>query len=457
MGLSDSAGTGGFHAAYAAHGGGMELNMLHENLGINEKGHLTIAGQDTVTLAERFGTPLMVMDEERIRRNLKIYKDAMEKYFGKGSYPLFASKAFSCKYIYRIAKSENIGIDLVSSGELYTAVSAGFDVKNAFLHGNNKTDFDIEYAIDCGVGHFVVDNLTELDVIDRIAGEKGIIQPILLRLTPGIDPHTHEAITTGRVDSKFGIAIETGQADAAVEYTIKKKNIRLDGFHCHIGSQIFDVKPFCDAAALMIDYISHIKDKLGYETEILNLGGGFGVRYIESQKELDYAEFIKKIAGFINAEIEKSGVRRPVIIMEPGRSIVADSCLTLYTVGGTKKIPGFKNYVSIDGGMTDNPRYALYQSDYTVCLASRMNDKPDFICTVAGRCCESGDLIQENVLLPEPRRGDILSVLVTGAYNYSMASNYNRIPRPEIIAVKGGDAFTIVKRESLSDLTSNDI
>lgn len=431
--------------------------MLHKNLGVNEMGHLTIAGADTVELAKEYGTPLMVMDEERIRRNIRIYKDAMERYFGKGSYPLIASKAFSCKYIYRVASEEKIGIDLVSSGELYTAVSAGFDVSNSFLHGNNKTDADIEYALECGVGHFVVDNMTELDRIDDMARERGAVQPILLRLTPGIDPHTHAAITTGKVDSKFGIAIETGQADEAVKYALSKKNIRLDGFHCHIGSQIFDIKPFCDAARLMIKYMVSLRDGIGYEADILNLGGGIGVKYIESQPEVDYAAFIEKMAEYINAEVASSGIKRPVIIMEPGRSIVADSCLTLYTVGGTKEIPGFKNYVSIDGGMPDNPRYALYQSDYTVCLASRMNEKADFVCTVAGRCCESGDLIQENVALPKPVRGDILAVLVTGAYNYSMASNYNRIPRPAVVAVKDNSSFTVIKRETFEDLARNDV
>lgn len=431
--------------------------MLHKNLGINEKEHLTIAGFDTVSLAEKYGTPLMVMDEERIRRNCRIYKDAMKKYFGEGSYPLFASKAFSCKYIYRIAKEEGIGIDIVSPGELYTALSAGFDVSKSFFHGNNKTDEDIAYGIDSGVGHFVVDNLTELDKIDEYAGKKGVRQPIILRLTPGIDPHTHAAISTGKVDSKFGIPIETGQADRAVVYALGKKNIRLDGFHCHIGSQIFDIKPFCDAAELMIKYITSVRDKTGYEADILNLGGGFGVRYTESQPELDYADFICRIASFIDAEVSRSGIKRPHIIMEPGRSIVADSCLTLYTVGGTKEIEGFRNYVSVDGGMTDNPRYALYQSEYTVCLASRMLDKPDYVCTVAGRCCESGDLLQENVTLPKPVRGDILSVLVTGAYNYSMASNYNRIPRPAVVALKDGEDFAVIKRESFEDLVRNDL
>ncbi|MBR7101152.1 MAG: diaminopimelate decarboxylase [Clostridia bacterium] len=431
--------------------------MLHENLSVNERGHLCIAGRDTVELAEKYGTPLMVMDESRVRRNMRIYNNAMKKYFGEKSFPLFASKSFSCKYIYRIAKEEKMGIDLVSSGELYTALQEDFDVSRAFLHGNNKTDFDINYAMDSGVGYFVVDNLTELDRIDSVACEKGITQKIILRLTPGIDPHTHAAIVTGRVDSKFGIAIETGQADYAVEYTLKKKNVRLCGFHCHIGSQIFDIKTFCDAAEIMIKYISHVKSKFGYGVEVLNLGGGFGVKYIESQPELDYEEFIRLISQFIHNEVERSGIAMPTVVMEPGRSIVADSTLTLYTVGGTKEIPGFKNYVSVDGGMPDNPRYALYQSDYTVCLASNMNKKADFECTVAGRCCESGDLLQENVIIPKPERGDILSVLVTGAYNYSMASNYNRIPRPCVVGIADGKDFTVIRRETFEDLIKNDV
>jgi len=431
--------------------------MLHTNLSVNAENHLTIAGQDTVALAKTYGTPLMVIDENRVRENLRTYRDAMKTYFGGASRPLFASKALSCKYIYRLAKEEGVGIDLVSSGELYTALAAGFDVKEAFFHGNNKTDADIAYAMDNGVGHFVVDNLTELDRIDEEAEARGILQPILLRLSPGIDPHTHAAITTGQVDSKFGIAIETGQADEAVAYTLTKKHIRLDGFHCHIGSQIFEITPFCDAAKLMIAYVSHVKATFGHDTAILNLGGGFGVRYIEGQPILDYADFIRRIAAFIDEEVTRSGIVKPTVLMEPGRSIVADSCLTLYTVGGTKEIPGFKNYVSVDGGMPDNPRYALYQADYTVCLASRMKDTPDFTCTVAGRCCESGDLLQENVTLPKPARGDILAVLVTGAYNYSMASNYNRIPRPAVIAVKDDTVTPVIRRETFADLTRNDM
>lgn len=431
--------------------------MLYDHLSVNERGHLTIAGRDTVALAEAYGTPLMVMDEARIRARFRLYREAMTRWFGGASRPLFASKALSCRYIYRLAQEEGVGIDLVSSGELYTALAAGFDVGQAFFHGNNKTDADITYAMDHGVGWFVVDNLTELDRIEEEAAKRNRVQPILLRLTPGIDPHTHAAITTGQVDSKFGIAIETGQADEAVAYTLAQKHIRLDGFHCHIGSQIFEITPFCDAAKLMIAYVAQVKARFGYEASLLNLGGGFGVRYIESQPQPDYADSIRRIASFIDAEVARSGIRKPTILMEPGRSIVADACVTLYTVGGTKDIPGFKHYVSVDGGMPDNPRYALYQSDYTVCLASRMKDQPDYTCTVAGRCCESGDLLQENVCLPKPKRGDILAVLTTGAYNYSMASNYNRIPRPAVVAIRDGEVIPVIRRESFEDLIRYDL
>lgn len=431
--------------------------MLHDNLSVNEKAHLTIAGTDTVDLAAEYGTPLMIMDENRVRSNMRRYINAMKKHFGHGSHPHFASKAFSSKYIYRLAKEEGMGIDLVSSGELYTALSAGFNLDRACFHGNNKTDFDISYALDSGVGIFVVDNLDELDRIDEIACEKGKMPKIILRLSPGIDPHTHAAVVTGSVDCKFGIAIETGQADEAVKYVLTKKNVVLEGFHAHIGSQIFDITPFCDTAKIMIEYIAHVKEKFGYEANILDLGGGFGVKYVEDHPEIDIEGFIENIAGYVKKEVERTGIKYPQVIMEPGRSIVADTCLTVYTVGGVKKIPGFKNYVSVDGGMSDNPRYALYQSEYTVCLASRMNDTPDFRCTVAGRCCESGDLLQENVLLPEPKRGDTLAVLVTGAYNYSMASNYNRIPRPAVVAVTDNGVIPVIKRETFEDLVKNDL
>lgn len=431
--------------------------MLHNNLNINNKGHLTFANTDTVEMANKYGTPLMLMDENGIRTMCRRYIKAMTEYFGEGSMPLIASKALCFKEIYNIAREEKIGIDLVSCGEMYTALKAGFPMENAFFHGNNKTDWDIEYGIDNNVGYFVVDNYEELDKINEYAGKKGVRQNILLRLTPGIDPHTHVAISTGKVDSKFGTPIETGQADKLIDYTLSLDNITLEGFHCHIGSQIFDIAPFCDTADIMIKYIDHIKEKFNYVINILNLGGGFGVRYVENDPNIDYEKNIKEISLHIKSFADKHGIAMPRIIMEPGRSIVAANGITLYTVGSVKEIPTFKNYVSIDGGMTDNPRYALYQSAYTVIVANKADRKEDYKATIAGRCCESGDLIAENASIVKPVRGDLLAVLVTGAYNYAMASNYNRIPRPPIVMIKNGQDRVVVKRESFEDMAKNDL
>lgn len=430
--------------------------MLHTNLTVNEKGHLTLAGVDTVELAEKYSTPLMIFDEERIREKMRTYKSAMKKYFSESSGPLLASKALCFKKIYKIADDEGIGIDLVSPGELYTAKAAGFPLERAYFHGNNKTDADIELAINSEIGYFIADNREELDAINRIAGEHGIKQKILLRLTPGIDPHTHAAITTGKVDSKFGTAIETGQAFELVKYILTLENIFLEGFHCHIGSQCFEIKPFCDGADIMIMFMAKVRDELGFNTTTLNLGGGFGVRYTEADPHMDIDENIKLIAKHINSTCERFEYVKPKILMEPGRSIVADAGVTLYTVGSVKTITGYKSYISIDGGMTDNPRYALYNSAYTVLNASHAADEPDFTATIAGRCCESGDLIQENVKIKRPERGDKLAVLVTGAYNYSMASNYNRLPRPAVVMIKDGKDSLAVKRESFEDLIKND-
>ncbi len=431
--------------------------MLHENLSVNEKNHLEIADVDTVDLAKKYGTPLYVMDEERIRNNARVYINAMKKYMGEGSRPLFASKACCFKRLYSIIAEEGMATDLVSPGELYTAKMAGFPLESSYFHGNNKTDADIEFAIESGVGHFIADNREELDAISRIAGEKGITQKVILRLTPGIDPHTQAKISTGKVDSKFGTAIETGQAMEIVKYTLSLSNIELEGFHCHIGSQIFEYESFSDAAEIMLRFIKEVKETLGYEVPVLNLGGGFGVRYVEGDPAIDYEANIKGLAGEIKKHCAELGIKQPIILMEPGRSIVADSGLTLYTVGSLKTITGYKSYVSIDGGMPDNPRYALYESDYTVLLANKANDKAEMQATIAGRCCESGDLIQEDVMLPRAERGDIMAVLVTGAYNYSMASNYNRLPRPAVVMVKDKDSYVAVRRETYEDICRNDM
>ncbi len=432
-----------------------EKNLLHDNLSV-EGSTLKFAGYDTVALCKKYGTPLILLDENKIRNRMRTYKNAMEKYFGADSRPLYASKALSFVGIYQIANEEGINTDIVSIGELYTAKRAGFPLKRAFFHGNSKSDFDIEYAIENGIGFFIVDTYDELYAIDKIAKKHNIRQKILLRITPGIDPHTHEAISTGKVDSKFGTAIETGQAMEITKTAISLEGIDLRGFHCHIGSQIFDVKPFCDAADIMIKFIDDVKREADFNCEYLNLGGGFGVRYVQSDPEIDYEDNIRKISEHINTYCAQNELTCPKILMEPGRSIVADSGITLYTVGSVKEITGYKNYVAIDGGMSDNPRYALYGSEYTVLCANRMDSEDSYECTIAGRLCESGDLIQENVKIPKPQRGDNIAVLVTGAYNYSMASNYNRVSRPAVVLLGEKDRLAI-KRESIEDVSRLDI
>lgn len=430
--------------------------MICNNITVKD-GTLNFAGVDTTYLAKKYGTPLYVMDEDKIREKCRIYVSAMKDAFGDNALPLYASKAASFKRMYEIVGEENMGIDVVSSGEIFTALKAGFDLSNAYFHSNNKTDWDIEYAIDNNVGYFVVDNIEEVDAIDIIASSKNKTQKILLRLTPGIDTHTYEAINTGKVDSKFGTAIETGQAIKIVEHTLKKSNIELCGFHCHIGSQVFDSDTFFRGSEIMIEFIAEAKEKLGFVAKQLDLGGGYGVRYVDSDPTIDISDNIHQVAKCIFKKCEELNVEVPKILMEPGRSIVADAGMTLYTVGTVKTIPRYKNYVSIDGGMTDNPRYALYGSQYTAYIANRMDETYDFYCSLVGRCCESGDIIQENIYLPKPKRGDIAAVCTTGAYNFSMASNYNRLPIPAVVMVCGGNDYLAVKRQTLEHMTSNDI
>ena len=433
--------------------------MVCNNIGVNDLGHLTFAGQDTVTLANQYGTPAYLMDEDRIRYNCRLYMDAMKDALGEGSYPLFASKAACFKRIYEIMAEEGMAIDLVSGGEVYTAVKAGFPMERSFFHGNNKTDEDIAFAMDAGVGYFIVDSLFELDAIQAEAEKRGIVQNVLLRLTPGIDPHTYEAVATGKVDSKFGTAIETGQAAELVRDALTLSNIDLVGYHCHVGSQVFDEEGdvYLEAADIMMAFAADMEKTYGVKLQMLNLGGGYGVRYVESDPYVDIPANIRKVAEFVKNLAAELNVPMPKILMEPGLSIVADAGMSLYTVGTVNKIPGYKNYACIDGGMTDNPRYALYESKYTVFLANRMEEEKTFTCDVVGRCCESGDIIQPAVAMPEPDRGDIVAVCTTGAYNYSMASNYNRVPRPPVVMLSQGNSYVAVKRETYADLLLNDI
>lgn len=432
--------------------------MICENLGVNSVGHLTFAGRDTVEMASKYGTPLYLMDEERIRYNCRVYINAMKTHFGADSLPLFASKAASFKHIYEIVREEGMGVDVVSAGEIYTAKNAGFPMDKVYFHGNNKTDFDIEYAIENGVGYFVADSMEEVDAIDEISGKHGVCSKILIRITPGIDPHTYDEVATGKVDSKFGSAIATGAAEKITRYALEKKNIKLMGFHCHVGSQVFDSEVFFKSADIMLKFIAETEEKTGLKTQELDLGGGYGVRYVESDPVIDIAENIALVAKAVKEKCLELGIDVPAIRLEPGRSIVADAGLTLYKAGSVKIIPEYRNYVSVDGGMTDNPRFALYKSDYTVFLANKMDEECDFTCSVVGRCCECGDIIQENVKLPSSvSRGDTVAVLTTGAYNYSMASNYNRIPRPPIVMLDKNKEYVAVKRESLEDLARNDM
>ena len=430
--------------------------MLADNIQTRD-GTLYFAGHNTVQLAQKYGTPLYLMDETRIRENCRMYLRAFRRHFGENARPLYASKAASFKRMYEIMRSEGMGVDVVSAGEIHTAALAGFPMEQAYFHGNNKTDAEIQYAIGQGVGYFVADNHEELDAINRIAGALGKQQRVLLRLTPGIDPHTYEAVATGKVDSKFGAAIETGQAEALFQCARALPNVTLVGFHCHVGSQVFDEDVFERAGQIMLEFVALLRNRYGFATQQLDLGGGYGVRYCESDKQVDIEQRIGEVASSLKASAAALGIPLPTILMEPGRSIVADAGMTLYTVGTVKRIPGYKNYVSVDGGMTDNPRYALYGSAYTVYAAGRMDEPAVLHCDVVGRCCESGDIIQPKVALPDVRRGDLLAVCTTGAYNYSMASNYNRVARPPVVMLTPERDTLAVRRETLEQLTENDI
>ncbi|MBO5768049.1 MAG: diaminopimelate decarboxylase, partial [Clostridia bacterium] len=418
--------------------------MIHSNISILENGHLAFSNVDVVELAEKYGTPLYIIDENRIRENCRKYKSAVEKYFGKDSLPCFASKALSYKDIYRIIASEGLGADVVSGGELYTALSVDFPADKIYFHGNNKTESEIVYALKSGIGGFIVDNFDELELLNELAGREGSKQQILLRVSPGIDPHTHRAVVTGNVDSKFGVAIETGQAIRFVEAALACENLLLEGIHCHIGSQIFDEYPFTDAAKIMLDFALEVKNKFGLSFAKINLGGGIGVRYVEEDPNIDIDDIMCKIKNELDKLVLERGLDRPVFIFEMGRYICADAGMTVYSVGSVKEIEGYKKYVCIDGGMADNPRYALYESKYTVYNASNANLPRNTVASVAGRCCESGDLIGDNMPIQEFKRGDILAVAVTGAYNHSMSMNYNKLPKPAMVSVNNGSERLVI-------------
>ncbi|MCM1523235.1 MAG: diaminopimelate decarboxylase [Ruminococcus sp.] len=431
--------------------------FVSKNLAVNEKGHLTIGGTDCIDLAKEYGTPLYVMDEELLRENCRSFKNSIDKYYGGKGLVCYASKSFCCKAMCRIAMEEGIGLDVVSEGELYTALSVGFPAERICFHGNNKTDHELAYAIDSGVGRIIADNIYELERINGIAESSGRTVNIMYRIKPGIDAHTHNFIMTGQIDSKFGFALETGEAFEAVKRALSCSHISLKGLHCHIGSQIFDIDPFVKAAEVMLTFIAKIKDELGYEIEELNLGGGFGIKYTEEDSPVPYDKYMEKVSQKVKEVCGEKNIKTPFILIEPGRSISAPAGITLYTVGGRKVIPDIRTYVSVDGGMCDNPRYALYQSKYDIQAAGKADQPKTDIVTVAGKCCETGDLIGEGMPVQPLEPGDILAVLATGAYNYSMSSNYNRIPKPAVVMVNKGESRIAVKRETLEDIVRNDV
>ena len=433
--------------------------MISDNLTVNQNGELLFAGRSTLELLAKYGSALYVMDEARIRFRMRQYAEAMRAAFGESALPLYASKACSFKELYRIAAAEGIGVDVVSAGEIFTAHSAGFPMERAYFHGNNKTDEEIRLAMEAGVGYFVVDSIEELNALEEAAANAGITQKILLRITPGIDTHTYEAVNTGKVDSKFGNAIETGQAASITALAMDMPHLSLMGFHCHVGSQVFDSDTFFRSADIMLAFIADMQKQYGLITRELDLGGGYGVRYTEEDPTIDISDNIRQVGEHLHAACATLGLEMPALRLEPGRSIVADAGITLYTVGTVKKIPGYKTYVTVNGGMGDNPRYALYRSAYTVLCANKMNEPADMVCDVVGKYCESGDIVQPTVSLPSSVcRGDVLAVTTTGAYNYSMASNYNRIPRlPVILLTADGGEKVAVRRETLADLVQYDL
>lgn len=432
-----------------------ERNTLRKD----EKGILEIGGIKVTDLVAEYGTPLYVYDKKHIEDICLNFSETVNKYYGSGKV-FYASKAFSCKEIYRIMKANSMGADVVSIGEMRTALSVDFPAEHLCFHGNNKTYEDLTFAVKNRVGYIVIDGLSEIDDIEKICEKSGVKQKVLLRVNPGIEAHTHHYVQTAKPDSKFGFSVANGDCEKAIEKLIGKKHVDFCGLHCHIGSQIFEKKSFIIAVNKMTDIYKHVKDKYGVSFSVLNLGGGFGIRYTEEDPAFsvsDYSDYVKTICVELEKNVSEKGINKPYLILEPGRSVVGEAGITLYTVGRIKEINGIKNYISIDGGMFDNPRFALYQAKYEVLAATRLNEKPVKTYTVAGKCCESGDIIAENVSLPEIKEGDILAVLSTGAYNYSMASNYNRNFVPPVVMAENGSSYYCVKPQTFDDLIRNDV
>ncbi|GAB6933554.1 diaminopimelate decarboxylase [Calditerricola satsumensis] len=429
---------------------------LHGTSRINERGHLEIGGCDTVDLARAFGTPLIVYDEALIRERCRAFVEAFRK-TGARFQVAYASKAFCTVAMCQLVAEEGLALDVVSDGELYTAKKAGFPPARIHLHGNNKTPEELAMALDMGIGCVVVDNFYELALLTEMARERGRRVAILLRVTPGVEAHTHAYIQTGQEDSKFGFDIGSGVALEAVKRALDAPPLRLLGVHCHIGSQIFETEGFVAAIARIFAFLDAVRAETGYVAPVVNLGGGFGIRYTEDDTPLPVAAYVEAIVAAVRSECRARAYPEPEIWVEPGRSIVGEAGTTLYTVGAIKEIPGLRTYVAVDGGMTDNIRPALYQARYEAMLANRAREEPTETVSIAGKTCESGDMLIWDIALPPVRPGDVLAVSCTGAYTYSMASNYNRLRRPAVVFVRDGRAKVVVRRETYDDLVRNDV
>lgn len=436
---------------------GLETMHFYGTASRNAQGHLTIGGVDVVDLAREFGTPLYIMDEELIRRNCRAYVESFRRHYPDFDVA-YASKAFLCTAMAGLVAQEGLSLDVVSGGEIATAVQAGFPMARTYFHGNNKTADEIRLALDAGVGRFVVDSLHELALLSQLAGERGKTARILLRVTPGVEAHTHEYISTGQLDSKFGIPIEGGLALEAARAALQTPHVELLGFHCHIGSQIFDLTGYRVAAERMLAFAAAVRAETGFSFRELSLGGGLGVRYVEGDRPAPPAELAACLAGAVRAGAAEHGLPLPKLIVEPGRSIVAEAGTTLYTVGTIKEIPGVRTYLSVDGGMGDNIRPALYQARYECVVANKLDSERGRVVTVVGRYCESGDVLLTDVAVAsDVAPGDLLAVFVTGAYNYSMASRYNRVPTPAVVFVRDGRADLVVRRETFAEMAACDV
>jgi diaminopimelate decarboxylase len=429
---------------------------FHGTSRVNEKGHLEIGGVDVVDLAREYGTPLYIYDVSLIRERARAFKQTFEKH-GVKAQVAYASKAFSTVAMVQLVEEEGLSLDVVSGGELYTALKAGFPPERIHFHGNNKSYEELEMALQHKIGCIVVDNFYELSLLEQLSKQHGVTTAILLRVTPGIEAHTHDYILTGQEDSKFGFDLNNGQADEALEKSLASPSFKVLGLHCHIGSQIFETTGFVLAARKIFKKISDWKEKFGFVPKVVNLGGGFGIRYTSEDDPISASLYVEQIIDEVKKQVAELGIAMPEIWIEPGRSLVGDAGTTIYSIGSRKEVPNVRQYVAVDGGMSDNIRPALYEAKYEAVLANRVLDENEEVVSIAGKCCESGDMLIWDLPLPKAQAGDYLAVFCTGAYGYSMANNYNRIPRPAVVFVENGEAQLVVKRETYEDLVRLDV